>query len=80
MRWLTSSQGFVSSGTYSNPIIGKRAFGVIDINGGNAKAIIKGFGHGDDPLNQRATVAWKMWQVARILNDAFILVLTCTQA
>ncbi len=80
VRWLTSSQGFVSSGNYSNPIIGKRAFGVIDINGGNAKAIIKGFGSSGtaDPLNQRATVAWKMWQVARILNDAFILVLICT--
>lgn len=80
VRWLTSSQGFVSSGSYSNPIIGKRAFGVIDINGGNAKAIIKGFGSSGtaDPLNQRATVAWKMWQVARILNDAFILVLIST--
>ena len=78
VRWLTSTQGFVSSGNYSNPIIGKQAFGIIDINGGNAKAIIKGFGDGDDPLNQRATVGWKMWQVARILNDAFIHVLICT--
>ncbi len=78
VRWLTSTQGFVSSGNYSNPIIGKQAFGIIDINGGNAKAIIKGFGAGDDPLNQRATVGWKMWQVARILNDAFIHVLICT--
>jgi N4-gp56 family major capsid protein len=78
VRWLTSTQGFVSGSNYSNPIIGKRAFGVIDISGGNAKAIIKGFGSGDDPLNQRATVGWKMWQVARILNDAFIHVLICT--
>jgi len=80
LRWRTSTQGYVSSGTYSCPIIGKEAYGVIDINGGNATAIIKGFGSGGttDPINQRATVGWKMWQVARILNDAFIHVLKCT--
>jgi len=80
VRWLTSTQGYVSSGTYSCPILGQEAFGIIDINGGNAKAIIKGFGHGEDPLNQRASVGWKMWQVARLLNDAYIHVLTCTDA
>lgn len=80
VRWLTSTQGYVSSGTYSIPIIGKNAYGVIDLGGGNAKSIVKGFGSAgtSDPLNQRATVAWKMWQVARLLNDLFIHVLKCT--
>jgi N4-gp56 family major capsid protein len=80
VRWRTSTQGYVSSGTYSCPIIGAQAYAIIDINGGNAKAIIKGFGSGgtSDPMNQRASVAWKMWQVARILNDAYIQVLKCT--
>lgn len=80
IRWRTSTQGFVSSGNYSCPIIGTEAYGIIDINGGNAKAIIKGYGSAGtgDPLNQRATVGWKMWQIARILNDAFIIVLVCT--
>jgi len=80
VRWLTTTQGYVAAGTYSCPIIGQRAYGTVDINGGNAQAIIKGFGSGGttDPLNQRATVGWKMWQVARILNDLFIHVLQCT--
>ena len=80
VRWLTTTQGYVSSSTYSCPIIAKNAYGTVDINGGNAKSIIKGFGTGGtgDALNQRATVGWKMWQVARILNDAFIHVLKCT--
>ena len=84
IRWLTSTQGYgVGVGAarvYSCPFIAKRAYGTVDINGGNAQAIIKGFGSGGttDPLNQRATVGWKMWQVARILNDLFIHILTCT--
>ena len=80
VRWITTTQGYVLSGTYSCPIIGQKAYGMIDINGGNAQAIVKGLGSAGtaDPLNQRATVGWKMWQVARILNDAFIHVLKCT--
>lgn len=82
VRWLTTTQGFVSSGNYSLPIIAKEAFGIVDINGGNASSIVKSFGSGGttDPLNQRATVGWKMWQVPRILNDAFIHLLICTNA
>jgi N4-gp56 family major capsid protein len=82
VRWLTTTQGYVSSGTYSCPIIAKDSYGIVDINGGNAKSIFKAFGSGgtSDPLDQRATVGWKMWQVARILNDAFIHVLKATNA
>lgn len=82
VRWLTTTQGYVSSSTYYCPIIAKEAYATVDINGGNAQAIIKGFGSGGvaDPLNQRSTVGWKMWQVARILNDLFIHILTCTNA
>ena len=82
IRWLTTTQGFVSSGTYSLPIIAQEAYGRIDLDGGNASSIVKAFGSSGtaDPLNQRATVGWKMWQVARILNDLFIHVLNCTAA
>ena len=80
VRWITTTQGYVASSIYSCPIIGQKAYGMIDINGGNAQAIVKGLGSAGtgDPLNQIATVGWKMWQVARILNDAFIHVLKCT--
>jgi len=80
VRWLTTTQGYVSSSNYYCPIIAQQAYATVDINGGNAQAIIKGFGSAGsaDPLNQRSTVGWKMWQVARILNDLFIHVLICT--
>ena len=74
VRFLTTTQGYLASSDYFVPFIGKQAYGIVDIGGGNAKSIIKGFGSSGtaDPLNQRATVGWKMWQVARILNDLFI--------
>ena len=80
VRWLTTTQGWVVATFYRCPIVAQRAYGSVDINGGNAQAIIKGFGSAGtaDPLNQRATVGWKMWQVARILNDLFIHILECT--
>lgn len=80
VRWLWTTEGYVSSGTYSCPIIGQNAYGIVDIAGGNAKSIIKAFGSGGtaDPLNQRATVGWKLWQVARILNDAHMHILKAT--
>ena len=80
VRWLATTQGFLSGSNYSLPIIAQKAYGMININGGNAQAIVKGLGSAgtEDPLNQRATVGWKMWQVSRILNDAFIHVLVCT--
>jgi len=80
IRFLTTTQGYVSSTVYSIPVIAQDAYGVIKLDGGNASSIVKAFGSAgtSDPLNQRATVGWKMWQVARILNDLFIHVLKCT--
>jgi N4-gp56 family major capsid protein len=80
VRWLTSTQGATSGSNYLNPIIARNAYGVVDISGGNVASIVKGMGSAGtaDPLDQRASVGWKMWQVPRILNDANILVLICT--
>ena len=80
VRWLMTTQGAISGNNYLNPIIAREAYGVVDISGGNMKSIVKGLGSAGtaDPLDQRTTVGWKMWQVARILNDANIIVLICT--
>jgi len=47
-----------------------------------AGLIVKPFGSGgtSDPLNQRATAGWKMFFVARILNDAFMHILKVTHS
>jgi N4-gp56 family major capsid protein len=79
VRWLTTTQGYYSSTSYYNLIIAKEAYGIINLDGGSAKSIVKTAAGMDDPLEQRAaTVGWKMWQVARIINDANMMVLIST--
>lgn len=61
---------------HSALVFGKDAYGVIDLGSGtgNVQSIIKEFGAGDDPLNQRATVGAKvMAYAAKILNDNWIV-------
>jgi len=79
VRFLISSVAHKSTAsiltaTYYCLVIGKDAYGTSGIKGGSAKSIVHDFGSGGtgDPLNQRATVGWKVPFVARILNDAFM--------
>ncbi|MEW6096558.1 MAG: N4-gp56 family major capsid protein, partial [bacterium] len=60
---------------YATLIFGTDAYGVTEIRGNGVKTIIKDFGSSGtaDPLEQRATAAWKAWYVAEILNDAFMV-------
>lgn len=80
VRWLTSSGGYVSSSNYYSPIMGQDPYAMVDLKGGNAKAVIKGFGSGgtSDPLNQRMTMGWKLMNAVRILQDIRIHVLIST--
>lgn len=83
VRWLISSIADRTLGTpdiYRNIILAKHAYGIVDLEGGNAKSIIKAFGTGgtSDPLNQRATAGWKLAFVSRILNDNFMYILRST--
>lgn len=52
-------------------ILGADAFGIVSPMG--IENIIKGFGAGDDPLNQRATSGWKAYFTAVILQQLAIL-------
>jgi len=92
VRWLASSVAhsdgsatdpFDGSGDYYYlPIIGKNAYGVVDLESGNAKNIVKPYGSGGtaDPLNQRATSGWKTMFTSRILNDNFMHLLKVTHS
>ena len=50
-------------------VIGANAYGVTEVTGGGLETIIKPFGAGDDPLNQRATCGWKATQTAERLDE-----------
>lgn len=83
VRWCTTTNAKKTAGTaatYLNLIMARNAYGVIDLEGGAVEHIFKGFDTGDksDYANQMATMAWKGWLTARILNDAWILALNAT--
>lgn len=54
-------------------VLGDGAYGTVDIEGGGLEMIVKQLGSGDDPLNQRATIGWKMTHVAKILVQQYMV-------
>ena len=86
-RWLTDDSaacteivpaGKGAATVYGTVIYGQDAFGAISLggDGGNVEIIIKptGSSGANDPLNQRATIAWKVnGFCCAILQDAFIV-------
>lgn len=59
VRWMLSSEGKATSESpvqYHCFVFGKNAYGITEVKNGSAKNIIRPFGSGDDPLEQRATV------------------------
>ena len=50
-------------------VLGAGAFGKTKVEGGGMEMIVKQLGSGNDPLNQRATVGWKMTHVAKRLKE-----------
>lgn len=80
IRFLLTSVGYkepAQSGggrdVYRTLVMGRDAYGCTEIEGA-AKTIVKGYGSGGtgDPLDQRASLGYKCFFTARILNDSFM--------
>jgi N4-gp56 family major capsid protein len=83
VRFCISSNAKATSESpvqYHLPVIGKEAYGDVELD--NSKNIVKAFGSGgtEDPLNRKASSGWKCVWVARILNDNFMHVLEVTHS
>lgn len=67
--------GKEGANVYGTLIMGTDAFGVTDIAGGGLQHIVKQLGSSGtaDPLNQRATVGWKLLKVAEILVQEYMV-------
>lgn len=79
-RWLLSSVGKESGGTYSSFICGENAYGVTKLQEGIVENIFMEPGYGEDPLKQRSSLGWKSVFGAKVLNDAWIIKLQSTLA
>ena len=82
VRFVQSSRAkvFKGAGTdgcdvYSTLILGDDAYGVTEISGGGLEHIVKQHGSAGtaDPLNQRASCAWKATKVAEILVNQYMV-------
>ena len=78
VRFVESTQAKIWSSTvpvYATLVIAANAYGVTSINGGGIETIVKQLGSGGtaDPLNQRATVGWKLNKAVKILVDAYMV-------
>lgn len=82
VRFVESSEakifekaGANSANVYSTLIVGANAYGVTEITGGGLRHIVKQLGSGgtEDPLEQRATVGWKLAKTAEILVDEYMV-------
>jgi len=83
VRWLTSTNGFVSTDAtpvYSSFILGQEAYGIVNLGSQNARMYVKSLGSSGtaDPLDQRSSIGWKIWFASRILNDNWITRVTST--
>ena len=81
--WSKANSG-ATVPVYGTLVLGADAYGITSINGGGIETITKQLGSGGtaDPLNQRATMGWKMNKTAKILDDTRMVRIehTCTGA
>ena len=71
----TTEAKIFDGGIYSTLILGENAYGVTDIEGGGLQHIVKQLGSAGtaDPINQRATVGWKLTKTAERLVEQFMV-------
>ena len=84
-RFFLSSRGSVTVGgsllgadIYNIFFAAQESYAMIKQNGVSAKFIYHPPGYGDDPCELRQTAGWRMAQVPRITNDAWIINLRAT--
>lgn len=60
---------------YGTLIVGANAYGTTEITGGGLQNITKQLGSAgsSDPLDQRATIGWKLTKTAKILTETFMV-------
>ena len=58
---------------FSTLVLGADAYGVTEVEGGGLQTIIKQLGSGEDPLNQRASVGWKLTKTAERLVEQYMV-------
>lgn len=72
---ITGTSGTKNNGVYHSIMLGADAVDQIKLDGGGIQTIGKGLGSGGtaDPLNQRATVGWKLFHGAKVKDPLAVI-------
>ena len=72
---LVTKDGAEEAGVYHSIMLGADAVDQVKMANGGVNTIAKGLGSGGtaDPLNQRATVGWKMWYCSKVKDPAAVI-------
>ena len=72
---INAGGGAGGGNVYSNFFLGKEAYGVVELDGGEKMVFVKHPGAGDtsNPINQYSTVGWRVIFAAVALNSSFMV-------
>jgi len=79
IRWIGTTRGYVSSGTYRLPILGKNAYGMVKIPGGEKVLGHKTAEQASSDMDRYSVAYYKTNFVCRILDDLNMLTAICTK-
>ena len=73
--WVAGTTNATKAAVYSTIIIAKNAYGLVDLDKGTVKSIVKTPGSSDtsNPMNQYSTAAWKLLYTAKVIDDAKLI-------
>jgi len=73
--WVPGETNTSKAAVYHTIVVAKNAYGVVEVERGTSKSIIKTPGSQDtsNPLNQFSTAGWKMLFASTILEDAYMI-------
>lgn len=80
IRWILTSNGYNSGGSYYCPVIGQDAYGNVRIPGGDKLLGYKPPETAGSRMNRFSIYFWLANYVSRILDDSKILTVICTKS
>ncbi len=80
VRWILTTNGYSSAGSYYCPILGLEAYGSVSVEAANEPLIYKSPEESGSPTNAYSTLAFDVNDVIRILNDTYLCILIATKS
>ena len=77
---IWADAGASDASVFATMVLGADAYAVSDLEGAGLEHIVKPLGSGEDQLNQRGSIGWKAYNLAKILIQQYMLRIETTSA